>query len=411
MGQIHFKKTFLSLNIHFYVYVSDCSENITINDLLLQRLIRALKNSSSPRNSPKRLRDEIQLLKEREKALEECLTKQMESPNRSPPKQEGQENPESGELNSMESLREDGEVKDSEETPLEIPPYLDSSTRPTTPNKSINIPNIQTPREALSIEDQRNQDLEIEEMKIYKKYYEELKVHMNANDEEIKQSCSKLTEQILQLELDLNRERKSFLYMREDFDKNLSALKTLEMQHIEKEGVMKLEMATLKEALQKLNQDLEYQKRVYIYNQEDYSALQQAFQQSQMQLAFLTQEILTGKLGANLKIPEMCMDYGIIQDDLQIHFMTQQEIENQTLMLKDFEGQRSDLQRKITQLESLLEIAQDQIGSQQRLLNDITDNHVNLRHLVADLQSSTEEKLLMAKMQRDLNEGKYMKQN
>ncbi|TMW41663.1 hypothetical protein DOY81_013256, partial [Sarcophaga bullata] len=37
-----------------------------------------------------------------------------------------------------------------------------------------------------------------------------------------------------------------------------------------------------------------------------------------------------------------------------------------------------------------------QILSQQRLLNDITDNHVNLRHLVADLQSSTEEKLLMA---------------
>lgn len=370
-----------------------------------------MKNSSSPRNSPKRLRDEIQLLKEREKALEECLTKQMELSYKSPPKPEGQENPESGELNSMESLREDGEIKDSEETPLEIPPYLDSSTRPTTPNKSVNIPNIQTPREALSIEDQRNRDLEIEEMKIYKKYYEELKVHMTANDEEIKQSCSKLTEQILQLELDLNRERKSFLYMREDFDKNLSALKTLEMQHIEKEGVMKLEMASLKEALQKLNQDLEYQKRVYIYNQEDYSALQQAFQQSQMQLAFLTQEILTGKLGADMKIPEMCMDYGIIQDDLQIHFMTQQEIETQTIMLKDFEGQRSDLQRKITQLESLLEIAQDQIGSQQRLLNDITDNHVNLRHLVADLQSSTEEKLLMAKMQRDLNEGKYMKQN
>ncbi|CAD7003819.1 unnamed protein product [Ceratitis capitata] len=45
----------------------------------------------------------------------------------------------------------------------------------------------------------------------------------------------------------------------------------------------------------------------------------------------------------------------------------------------------------------------DSIVSQQKLLNEITDNHVNLRHLVADLQSNTEEKLLLAKMQRELH--------
>uniref|UniRef100_A0A6P4E0C0 Uncharacterized protein n=1 Tax=Drosophila rhopaloa TaxID=1041015 RepID=A0A6P4E0C0_DRORH len=43
------------------------------------------------------------------------------------------------------------------------------------------------------------------------------------------------------------------------------------------------------------------------------------------------------------------------------------------------------------------------IHSQQRYLNEITDTHINLRHLVADLQSSSDEKLMVAKVQRDLH--------
>lgn len=48
------------------------------------------------------------------------------------------------------------------------------------------------------------------------------------------------------------------------------------------------------------------------------------------------------------------------------------------------------------------------IHSQQRLLNEITDNHINLRHLVADLQSTSNEKLLIAKAQRDLDSGELV---
>uniref|UniRef100_A0A1I8PMX4 Centrosomal protein of 290kDa coiled-coil region domain-containing protein n=1 Tax=Stomoxys calcitrans TaxID=35570 RepID=A0A1I8PMX4_STOCA len=370
----------------------DCSEHITINDILLQRLIRALKISSTPLNTPKRLREQVQQLKEREKALEQHLSQQQQH--------------ELQELQSIDSLREEGEIKGPDITPLEMPPYLDTSTRPTTPNKSLNIPNIQTPATGLTLAEQRHHETELAEIKIYKKYYDELQLHLNASEAEVMKNCSQLTEQILQLELSLSKETKSFRYLREDFDKNLTDLKHLELKHIEREGVLQREISLLKAAIEKLSQDMDYHKAVYLYSHDEYNLLQQSFQQSQMQLAFLTQEILKGKDGSKLNIPEMCLDYGIIQDDLQLAFISQKDFDAQKQLVKDFNGQRLELQRKITQLESLLEIAQNQIASQQRLLNDITDNHINLRHLVADLQSTTEEKFLVAKMQRDLDEAK-----
>ncbi|XP_061387473.1 centrosomal protein Cep290 [Musca vetustissima] len=387
----------------------DCSDNITINDLLLERLIRALKLSNSSRNSPKHLHNELQLLKEREKALEERLTghipqitqQEMVVTN------DQEENPNSEDLKSLESLREEGEIKSLQESsPLQLPQYLDSSTRPTTPNKSINIPNIQTPREPLDTEAQRQHELDLDEMKIYKKYYEELQLHMKASEGDLMQTCAQLTDKVVNLERDLSRETKSSAYMRQDFDTTLNNLKNLELQLIDKETNYKLEISALKATIEKLEHELEYHKANFSYNQEDYNDLQKSLQQSQTQLAQLIKEVLAGKYGNDLKIPDMCMDYGIIQDDLQLSFVTHQEFEIQKQTLKEFEAQRSELQRKISQLESLLEIAQDQISSQQKLLNDITDNHINLRHLVADLQSSTEEKLLMAKIQRDLDAAK-----
>ncbi|XP_046807690.1 centrosomal protein cep290 [Lucilia cuprina] len=388
----------------------DCSDNITIDNVMLTRLIQTLKSSNSPFDTPKRIREQLALIKSREKALEELLLKQQ------PPQPEEREIA-AEELNSIESMREDGEIRDIEDPALPMPEYLDTSTRPTTPNKSINIPNIaeeegtaemitHSPEPEISVPEKRQLQNELEELKIFKKYYEELKLHMNASEMEIMQTYAQLTEQIVTQEQELMRERKSYAYMREDFEHNLSALKQLEIENIKSQAQLKTELLKYQEEAEKLKQDLQNHKNLYAYTTEDYKSLQQALNENQMKLALLTEELLSGKQDVSMKIPELCLDYGIIREDLQLEFITQQEYEEQKQMVKDFEAQRLEMLRKNTQLESLLEIAQEQILSQQRLLNDITDNHVSLRHLVADLQSSTEEKLLMAKMQRDLDAAK-----
>lgn len=349
------------------------------------------------------------LIKTREKALEQLLLKQK-------PSSEEREIV-TEDLASIESVREDGEIRDNLEADLQLPEFLDTSTRPTTPNKSINIPNIIevqiTPEEKLdpqpekTLPERRKQETELEELKMFKKYYEELKLHMNANEMEVMQTCGQLTEQIVTQELELMRERRSYEYMRQDFDQNLSALKELEIESIKTQAQLKAELLKSKEVIDKLKHDLQNHKDIYIYTSEDYKDLQQSLNESQLKLALITKEVLAGKHDAITKIPDLCTDYGIINEDLQLEFITQQEYEEQKQMITAFEGQKLEMLRKNSQLESLLEIAQEQILSQQRLLNDITDNHVNLRHLVADLQSSTEEKLLLSKMQRDLDAGKF----
>lgn len=372
---------------------------------MLSRLIRALKSSNSPIDTPKKIREQLALIHSREKALEELLLKQTLNPKEREIVTE--------DLHSIESIREDGEIKDIEVPDIEVPIILDSSTRPTTPNKSINIPNIIEIPESEDIEaeiplpEKRKLETELEELKIFKKYYEELKLHMNANEMEIMQTCAQLTEQIVTQEQELMRERRSYQYMREDFDENLSALKQQEIENIKIQADFKKQLLEQQQIVDKLKQDLQNHKNSYTYTTEEYKALQQAFNESQMKLALLIQELLSGSPEGVEKIPEISLDYGIIKEDLQLEFITQQEYEEQKLKIKEFESQKEEMLRKNTQLESLLEIAQEQILSQQRLLNDITDNHVNLRHLVADLQSSTEEKLLMAKMQRDLEAGNF----
>lgn len=376
---------------------SDCSDHLTIDSEILCRLISILKSSNSPFATPKRLREELASIQQREKALEELLLSHKTQ------SKEKEELPE--DLNSIESLREDGEIRERIETPLEFPHYMDTFTRPTTPNKSLNIPYIPEPKEELPLREKRDLETALEELKIYKKYYEELKLHMNANELETMQTCAQLTEQIVAQEVELLKQRKCYEFMKEDFDQNLSQIKQLEINKISKEAELKQNLAESQEIILQLKQELENHKHNYIYSLDDYKSLQQLLNESQMNLALITNELLNGKLMGNEKIPEICMDYGVITEDFNLSFITQKEYEQQKQIIYDFEQQKSEMFKKNHQLESLLEIAQEQILSQQRLLNDITDNHVNLRHLVADLQSSTEEKLLMAKLQRDLDTG------
>ncbi|KAM7357493.1 centrosomal protein 290kDa isoform 2-T2 [Cochliomyia hominivorax] len=383
-----------------------CSDNITIDNDMLSRLIEALKYSNSSMATYKTVGDKYALIQEQEMVLEEILLKQTTNP------MDGKNLSE--DINSIENLRENGEIRFIEESVEQIPDFLETSTRPTTPNKSINIPYILEEEQESELEsdpeipvfEKRKLKTEIEELKIFKKYYEELKSHMNANEIEIMQNCAQLTEKIVSQEQELITLQKSYQYMKADFDDNLSALKQLEIKNIKAEAHFKKQLVQEQQISERLKQDLQNHKIMYAYTADEYKALQQSLNETQMKLALLTGEVLAGKQEHSVEIPQFCLEYGIITEDLQLEFITQQQYEEQKMVVKEFKTQKEEMLRKNTQLEALLEIAQEQILSQQKLLNDITDNHINLRHLVADLQSSTEEKLLMAKMQRDLEAAK-----
>ncbi|GBP14189.1 hypothetical protein EVAR_71881_1 [Eumeta japonica] len=153
------------------------------------------------------------------------------------------------------------------------------------------------------------------------------------------QTCAQLTEQVVKQEQELARERKSYEYMREDFEQNLSLLKQQEIESIKAQAKHKEELLEMQGSLEKLKQDFREYKDLYNCTNEDCRQLQQKLNESQIKLALITKELLSGKQEGILKIPELCAEYGLINEDLQMEFITQQEYEEQKRMVKEFQLQ------------------------------------------------------------------------
>uniref|UniRef100_A0A1A9WP16 Uncharacterized protein n=1 Tax=Glossina brevipalpis TaxID=37001 RepID=A0A1A9WP16_9MUSC len=386
----------------------DTSEQIIIDETLLANLLKTLKSSDSSQGSPLHLREELLALKQKEQALEDLLRQHMTAKNSYAEEEEE-------EVQSVESIREDGEIRNiEEELPIEMPTFVDSSTRPTTPNKSLSIlqiPDISHESFVLTTPKNRQLEDEVDELKIYRKHYEELYLHMKASDLEVMQACAELTEKTAKLEIDLIKAEKCLQYLKEDLDKNLSELKEKEMFWLEKESKYKIDIKNLEHESEYMKRDKENYVSIYYYSKEEYLTLQKSLNENLMKLSLVTKEILSSKSVDNINIPDLGMDYGIIIDNYQLDVISMEEFEKQNKLYKEYQEQKTEMLKNTAHLESLLEIAREQIQSQQKLLNDITDNHISLRHLVADLQSTSEEKFLIAKMHRDLDNGIFLQKS
>ncbi|XP_054734178.1 centrosomal protein cep290 [Anastrepha obliqua] len=377
------------------------SDHITIDTEMLYRLLEALRTSSVP-STPKRLQSELQALKAREEALRALIKQQ--------PHTHDREGNETDELSSVESMREGSELRNGadEDLSLHLPNPLDSSTRPTTPNKNIKqkeLPVISSDKSIFEVE-ARDLELQVAELKIYRQGFEDLQEQMKASDVELTQRCADLTAQLVSVQLELNKEKCSYAFMRDDYDNTLNEAKQNYLRHIEQVTTLQKDKGSLEDKLACVEKEYNQLLNAGNYSKEDYLQVQAVNSDLRAQLAFIIEQLFSGKLAADFQIPDVCADYGIINENLQLDYLTFEEYKELQTTLKESQQQREESLRKSAQLESLLEIAQSQIQSQQKLLNEITDNHVNLRHLVADLQSNTEKNLLLAKMQRELDSAK-----
>ncbi|EDV97440.1 GH16866 [Drosophila grimshawi] len=356
------------------------SEHITIDSELLRRLIEALPAGTA---MPQNLHGQLLELKAREEALCQLL-------------QQNASESETGELSSVQSMRDVSEMPEEQSDILAI----DSATRPTTPNELVE--GLQLPVIAeLAVEQLRPGSAELAELTILRKHYEELRLHMSADGNELVRCNQELHGQTIGLEKQLQEQSSSYKYMRSDYDQLLTELKRQELRYIEDTSALSRQLEQHKSQLADKCEQLATIQRTHPCTAEERQQLEQRNTQLSMQLAQATEQLLR-----ELKLTDICADYGIIGENYQLAYVTAEEFERQRQELTTWRGQQSELQRKNKQLEGLLQVANGQIQSQQKLLNEITDNHINLRHLVADLQSSSNDKLMLAKMQRDLDAAK-----
>lgn len=376
-------------NINEILYHSVAtSEHITIDSELLRRLIDALPGGTTASQPLQR-----QLLES--KAREEALCALL---------QQNTSESETGELSSVHSMREVSEMPDEH---MEII-AIDSATRPTTPNETTEglelpvITELEVQEQVeLEAKQTRPSSAELAELNILRKHYEELRLHMAADGNELVRYNLELHEQNISLEQQLQQQSSSYGFMREEYDQLLTQQKCQELHHIEDTAAIGKQLAKHKAELAAMTEQLRVLQSTNPCTAEEREQLEQRNATLSMQLATAMQQLL-----GELKLPDISADYGVIGDNYQLDYVPVAEFEQQRQELATWRSQQSELQRENKQLEGLLQVANGQIQSQQKLLNEITDNHISLRHLVADLQSSSDDKLMLAKMQRDLDTGK-----
>ncbi|XP_055914041.1 centrosomal protein cep290 [Eupeodes corollae] len=385
----------------------ETSDHITIDCEILERLLNSLGTGRevSVYNPVMRIQNEIATLKEREYALREKINAAQT------------ENGEQSQNESIDEVREAGELAGSPIPSLPLNP-ISSSTRPTTPNMTLDqslypviveadIEHESMKKEFLkTLEKNRSLQQEIQRLQVFQVQFEELSSQMNASDSDVTKYCSVLVEKIASLEIQLNSKIKTFDFLKDDFDRILNETKASEMRNMALIAELKKQVNDRKIDINRFkSENEELKKKNSICNPEEYGEMQKTLFGLQSQLAFLMDQILSGKV-PDIKIDAICADYGIIQENLEIDFLTIEEYEEFQKQKIELVGAKKDLQTKCEHLEGLLEISNEQVMSQQKLLTEITDNHINLRHLVADLQSSNEDKFLIAKTQRDLDSAR-----
>ncbi|XP_055843568.1 centrosomal protein cep290 isoform X2 [Episyrphus balteatus] len=383
------------------------SDHITIDCEILERLLNTLDTHSFNGwyNPVKRIQNELVTLKEREHALREKINAAKSDHEQQSP------------IKSIDEIREAGEITDSPHPSLPMNP-IGSSTRPTTPNITLDqslypviveadIEHESMKKEFLNIlEKNRSLQHEIQRLQVFQVQFEELTSQMGASDSDITKYCSILVEKIATLEIELNSKTKTFDFLKDDFDRILNESKSSEMRNMTLIAELKKQVNDRKVDVYNLKSENDkLTRKNSICNSEDYVEMQKTLFGLQSQLASLMDQILSGNI-PDIKIDEICTDYGVIQENLELDYLTVEEYEELQKKTIDILSANKDLQTKCDHLEGLLGIANEQVMSQQKLLTEITDNHINLRHLVADLQSSNEDKFLIAKIQRELDSAK-----
>ncbi|CAD7003820.1 unnamed protein product [Ceratitis capitata] len=201
------------------------SDHITIDTEMLYRLLEALRTSSVP-GTPKRLENELKGLKAREEALQALIREQTQS--------HDQRAIDTDELCSVESIREGGEHNGFDDLSIHLPKPLDSSTRPTTPNKVLkqNELVMETNDQLILEIGSNNLKQTLEELEIYRKGFEDLQAQLKASETELAKQCATLSAQLITTQLALKKESNSYAFMREEYDNTLSRCKENELRHI-----------------------------------------------------------------------------------------------------------------------------------------------------------------------------------
>ncbi|XP_035787011.1 centrosomal protein cep290-like [Anopheles albimanus] len=376
------------------------SERLTIDTSLLERILNALNERpvSAWYHSTVRLQNE---LRERDMLLKERLG----------PTGASDSGRKSKSVQSTESVNDSGNVCNEDDNSEPIDPLVDQDHGDF--SEQVLLKAVEIDRLTEALEELRNENERLlaqqDELKVTETLYNELLSITKASDSEKDRMLVQTFERLKSIESGVCALQRKVDYLKSDNDNLQNTMRTIKNEHLELLHAMRCELA-------RKNSEIKQRQSVESSNQQSVdTAESESIEKLEAELARMKQEA-TNFYGIFLKnIQEVDKDQllevdlsqmnqlGVVDSNLTVEFITKDEYRKLREKLDHLER---ELQREATKnghLEELLKVSNEQIRSQQSLISKYSEEEVSLRHLVVDLQSTSNEKYLLARTHKELN--------
>ncbi|XP_055530265.1 centrosomal protein cep290 [Wyeomyia smithii] len=261
-----------------------------------------------------------------------------------------------------------------------------------------------------SLKEEREQLLKSnDELQTMKKMYDELLYYIKSTDNDKDLLLVQTLDRMKQIESNICTFQRKVEYLKADNDNMHNTLRTIKQEHLNVLHGLKSDLARNKAALKRAEQSLESN----VAN--DASIDSETIERLEKEIARMKLETTNFYTIFLKNIQEVDKEnlldleydyltrFGLVDSNLTVDFMPKSEYKKLKLQLRTAEEELREQTIKCGHLEELLTVSQEQIRSQQMLISKFSDEEISLRHLVADLQSSSNEKYQLVKTQKELD--------
>ena len=215
---------------------------------------------------------------------------------------------------------------------------------------------------------QKNRELEVENetLKIYQSQFSELLENCKGSENELTNYCSSIVEQLSSSEINFKSTNMKYEFLKEDFDNCLTEHKISETKNITLIADLKKEVNNKRHEIA----ILEMSERKALNNSEpdELVAMKKKYYKLESQLAYIISKVFDGKL-TGLELVESCSNFGIITENMQLDFVTDEEYENMKQINRKLQNEFEELKLKIRHLEESVAIAHEQVNDHNFLIN------------------------------------------
>lgn len=366
------------------------SAKISVDSSTLERLLHALdaRSISGWYHPAMRMQNELMVTKERELALMERVRL-----NEDLLKQQNVVRTEDG--NSIESNLDDmrheiGRLRnDLDEKSQELEKY----------------------KKIVESDDQNQTDLlaETDRLRIVEKLYNELISILEKSENERDLLLVSTIKNLNEIETKMSLMKRKFDYLKQENINLSNTIKKIRLDDLQLIHHLKIELAQKTTEIEQNSS-----KQIPLIDEPSSDHLQTELRRVKLELTSSCAKLFKnmGRIQGSETIEmdlNKIQNVAVVKDNLSVDLVTITEFNDLKSAKEHLNSEMKELKSKNAQMEQVLTILNQQLVEQQKLLTRRSDEEISLRHLVADLQSTSDDNYLLVKTKTELDIGKKMK--